>query len=123
LIVAAPPTVMVPIAAVLATGTVASFAVVGIDRRISARALSGQRAPRQKSDLSAPATERIRIREAVGVISLVLLLIALVSPAGLRVVLSAAGLFGLMVFRLAAADAGRIAVGRTGQRARRREPA
>ena len=52
------------------------------------------------------AAERVGWREATGIASLVLLLFALVSPADLRVVLSSAGLAGLLGVRLAAADAG-----------------
>ncbi len=49
---------------------------------------------------------RLEPWEAVGLMSLALLLSALVSPAGLRVVLSSAGLVGLAGFRLAAAREG-----------------
>lgn len=49
---------------------------------------------------------RVEPWEAVGLMSLVLLLSALFSPAGLRVFLSSAGLLGIAGFRLAAAREG-----------------
>ena len=61
-----------------------------------------ERPTRQRSD----GVEGVGLPEATGIISLVLLVFALVSPAPLRVVLSSAGLIGLLGLRLAAADRG-----------------
>ena len=61
---------------------------------------------RRGSDASALATARVGWRESVGIVSIVLLLIAFISPAAVRVALVSAGLLGLMGVRLAAADAG-----------------
>jgi hypothetical protein len=53
-----------------------------------------------------PDVERLDRWEAAGLTSLALLLLALVSPASLRVPLSTAGLLGVAGFRLAAAHNG-----------------
>ena len=66
--------------------------------------------------------ERIRIREAAGVASIVLLMFALVTPAALRVILSSAGLLGLMGVRLAAADARWVGRGAAWSNANRQRP-
>lgn len=50
--------------------------------------------------------EGVGLPEATGIVSLVLLVFALISPAPLRVVLSSAGLVGLLGLRLSAADRG-----------------
>ena len=103
-----PLTVLAPIATVVVAGVAGSLALAALDRRISARATL--------------ATKRAGIREVVGVTGLVLLIIALVSPAGLRVALSSAGLLGLMGVRLAAADAGWARRASAWQRDRQRDP-
>lgn len=72
----------------------------------AARRSSARRAPREDSVGARRTPERVGIREAAGITSIVLLLFALVSPAALRVGLSAAGLLGLMGVRLSAANAG-----------------
>jgi hypothetical protein len=55
----------------------------------------------------APATEfHMRPSEAAGLMGVVLLMAAFAAPAGLRVLLSAAGLLGLAGFRMTAARAG-----------------
>ena len=64
------------------------------------------REPRQGSDAPGLATERVAMRAAAGIVSIVLLLFALVSPSSLRAVLVSGGLLGLMGVRLAAANAG-----------------
>jgi small-conductance mechanosensitive channel len=101
-IIAAPPTVMVPIASALTFGVVASLAVVGIDRRISARR-SGSASSERATER---ATESVGLQGVLAIASVALLLVALVSPAGLRVVLASAGLLGLIGVRFGGADSG-----------------
>jgi hypothetical protein len=60
----------------------------------------------QRSSVSAVPARRVRPSEAAGLLGVVLLMAAFVSPEGLRVLLSAAGLLGLAGFRLAAAREG-----------------
>lgn len=104
-IVAAPQTVLIPIASVLAAGVVASVAVVGLDRRFPGRSRRPG-GPGSGARPTIPERESLEPGEALGLASFALLLFALVSPAGLRVLLAAAGLFGLGAFRLAAARSG-----------------
>ena len=104
-IVAAPSTVLVPIASVLAAGVVASLSVVYLDRWASGRG-SRPGSPGSRRGSGNPDRESLAPGEALGLASFALLLGAFVSPAGLRLLLASAGLFGLGVFRFAAARSG-----------------
>ena len=104
-IVAAPATVLVPIASVLAAGIVATMSVVYLDRRASGRG-SRPGSPGSPRGSVESADSSLAPGEALGLASFALLLGAFVSPAGLRLLLASAGLFGLGVFRFAAARSG-----------------
>ena len=71
---------------------------------------------------SRPATQRVRLRASVGIMSIVLLLLAFVAPTGLRVVLVSAGLLGVMGLRLAAAGAGVARRGAAWTKGHRQQP-
>jgi hypothetical protein len=71
-------------------------------QRMSVPPPAREQSTRPRSDVM----EGVGLPEATGIVSLLLLVFALVAPAPLRVILSSAGLVGLLGLRLAAADRG-----------------
>ena len=98
LLAAVPAKVMVPIATVATAGVVVSFAVVSLDRWNSER--------RSRRNASRAESLQLEPGEAAGLLSFAVLLAAFFTSAGLRTLLTSAGLFGVGAFRFAAARGG-----------------
>jgi hypothetical protein len=120
LIAISPRTVTIPLAVVFVTGLVASGIVVTGDRGLTGRRhqSGGDRRPAPPDATGQPPGGQAHIERradvpacasgwaTLGGVSVTLLVLALVAPAGLRVALTAAGLVGLGAFRLGAMSGG-----------------